>query len=85
MILVAWIIFGLLNALVLSSLDDSRKEGTLRGALLLGGVGAISGAMFAYLLFSGSNLHIVPGSAALLTLDCIALALLIQFRNLRHI
>lgn len=53
MTLLIWILFGVLNGLILFYLEPFKSRGEILPSALMGVLGSISGGAFAYLLFGG--------------------------------
>lgn len=73
--LFAWIVFGIINAVLLNALEptDGKRE---YGSLLLGMLGAITGGLFAYAIFGGASLGINISLLSIILLEAGLLFLL---------
>ena len=55
MIVAAWILFGVVNGLILNALEPNPSKGGRMSAMILGIVGALSGGLLAFLFFGGAT------------------------------
>lgn len=78
MTILLWAMFGMINGLLINAFGGEKKATSL-GAALIGGVGAISGGTFAYLLF-GQSSSVNIFSLSLLLLEGIVLAFVLSGR-----
>lgn len=53
MTVVAWILFGVVNGLILNALEPDPRKGGRISAVILGMAGALSGGLLAFLFFGG--------------------------------
>ena len=70
----AWILFGVVNGLILNALEPNPSKGGRMSAMILGIVGALSGGLLAFLFFGGVTTGL---NAMLYSVVAIELALLV--------
>ncbi|CAN5206665.1 hypothetical protein BH11PAT1_BH11PAT1_6510 [soil metagenome] len=74
----AFILFGLINGLIINSLEPDGKKGSYLGAILMGMLGAITGGMFAFMIFGGvSIITFNPSLMMILLIEGVLLSFLV--------
>lgn len=80
-----FILFGLINGIIINSLEDDKK-GSLLGAMSMGILGSITGGMFALLLFGGIQLpKITPSLVSIIIIEAVLLFFLLFGKPLKKI
>lgn len=79
MTIIVWMIFGVLNALILYLLEPQSRRGELGPSILLGISGALLGGFSAYLLLGGETIQLNVSLLGLLIPEiCFAVFMLSQ-------
>lgn len=84
MTLLLWALFGVINGLIINALEPKQKTSTLM-ASVLGAAGAVTGGIFAYIVFSGDLGSINSTTVVLVILEGALLALLLSGKAFRKV
>jgi len=81
----AFILFGLINGLIINSLEPDDKKGSYLGAMMMGMLGALTGGMVAFMIFGNiQTLTFSPSMMAILAIEGVLLFLLLFGKVAKH-
>lgn len=83
--ILAWMLFGIVNALVLYIFDDKKSETNLATAVLLGVLGAVSGGTAAYVLFGGMQQGFNSTLLLVIFFEVMLLFLLLSGKSIKRV
>ncbi len=81
----SWMIFALINVILIFSMDYDPKNGSRLEGFILGITGALSGSVFAYIIVKGVTKEFVSTFFLVLLLESMLLGALFFFKSFKRI